>query len=95
MDEYNPEIIAIQDEDGKEYLFEVLDRLERDEGTFVAITPADDDDESDEGEFIVLEVNEEKDDIYVSQIENEELLEELGNLFEERLALMFAEEEEI
>ncbi|MFY9197730.1 MAG: DUF1292 domain-containing protein, partial [Acutalibacteraceae bacterium] len=60
--EYNPDIITVVDEDGKEHIFEELDRIETDEGRYVALIPVYDDSEEildDDGELIILRVIEE------------------------------------
>ena len=38
-EEYNPDIITLEDDDGKEYTFEVLDRIETDEARYIALLP--------------------------------------------------------
>ena len=40
-DEYNPDIVTLSDDDGKEYTFEVLDAIETDTGRYLI----EDDDE--------------------------------------------------
>ncbi|MDR1805513.1 MAG: DUF1292 domain-containing protein [Clostridium sp.] len=96
QDDYNPDIVMVTDEDGCEYVFEALDRIETDEGQFVALAPLyDSDDEAPEDdEFIVLEVKGEGDETFLTPIEDEALLNELGSLFEERLMLMFSDDED-
>ena len=38
-DEYGPDIVSVVDEEGVEHTFEELDRIETDEGKFVALLP--------------------------------------------------------
>ena len=38
-EEYTPDIVSIVDEDGKEHIFEELDRIETDSGRYVALLP--------------------------------------------------------
>ena len=38
-EEYTPDIVSIIDEDGKEHIFEELDRIETDTGRYVALLP--------------------------------------------------------
>ena len=49
MDEnYTPEFVSVSDENGDEYVFEILDRIYTDDGhEYVAVVPADED-ENDE-----------------------------------------------
>ncbi|MDR3345210.1 MAG: DUF1292 domain-containing protein [Oscillospiraceae bacterium] len=87
----SPDIVMITDEDGCEYMFEALDRVKTDDGHYVALAPLydNDDDAPEDDEFIVLEVEEENGETFLTPIEDEALLEELGTLFEERLAEIY------
>lgn len=96
-EEYNPDIVSVIDENGVEHTFEELDRIETDDGRFVALLPVYDDADDiidDDGEIIILQVEEEKNgDTFLCPIENDELFDEVGKLFEERLADLFFEDE--
>lgn len=95
--EYDPDIVSVVDEDGKEHIFEELDRIETDNGRYVALLPVYDDPAEqleDSGEIIILKVSEEDGEIYLSAIEDEAEFNEIGNLFEERLADLFELDEE-
>ena len=53
--DYNPDIVSVVDEEGKEHIFEELDRIETDRGCYVALLPVyDDSEEVLEGEDEVL-----------------------------------------
>lgn len=96
-EEYNPDIVSVVDEDGKEHIFEELDRIETDKGRYVALLPLYDDpaeslDES--GEFIILKVKEENGETYLEPIEDEDEFNEIGEIFEERLADIFEFEDD-
>lgn len=96
--EYNPDLVTVIDENGVEHTFEELDRIETDEGRFIALIPAFD--ESDEiiesdGELIILEVSEEENgDTILSPIEDDNLFNKIGKIFEERLSDLYEIEEE-
>ena len=96
--EYNPDIVSVVDEDGKEHIFEELDRIETDDGKYVALLPLYDDPEEqlqDSGELIIIKVEEDVDgETYLCPIENEEEFNEVGLAFEERLSEMFDFDEE-
>ena len=96
--EYNPDIVSVVDEEGKEHVFEELDRIETDNGRYVALLPVYDDPQEmleDSGELIILKVEEEDDgDTYLCPIEDEEEFNEIGQLFEERLSELFDFDEE-
>ncbi|MBQ3603877.1 MAG: DUF1292 domain-containing protein [Clostridia bacterium] len=95
--EYNPDIVSVIDEEGKEHVFEELDRIETDNGRYVALLPTYDDPSEmleDSGEIIILKVSEEDGETYLSAIEDEAEFNEVGKLFEERLADLFEFDEE-
>ena len=95
--EYNPDIVSVIDEDGKEHVFEELDRIETDSGKYVALLPLYDEAEEqleDSGEIIILKATEDNGEIYLEAIENDKEFNEIGMLFEERLADLFEAEEE-
>ena len=97
-DAYNPDIVSVVDEDGKEHVFEELDRIETDNGRYVALLPMYDDPQEmldDSGELIILKVEENDDgDTYLCPIEDDDEFNEVGQAFEERLADLFDFEEE-
>lgn len=96
-DEYNPDIVTVVDEDGKEHVFEELDRIETENGKYIALLPIYDDAEEvleDSGELIILKVTQEDDEIYLTPIEDDDEFEEIGNIFEERLSDIFEFDEE-
>lgn len=92
-DEYGPDIVSVVDEDGIEHTFEELDRIETDEGKFVALLPIYDNPEDildNDGELIILSVTEDEyGETYLEPIEDEELFDEIGEIFEDRLADYF------
>ena len=96
--EYNPDIVSVVDEEGKEHVFEELDRIETDKGRYVALLPMYDDPQEmleDNGELIILKVEEDDDgETYLCPIEDEEEFNEVGEAFEERLSDMFDFEDE-
>ncbi len=91
--EYNPDLISVVDENGVEHTFEELDRIETDDGRFVALLPVYQDAEEildDDGELIILSVFEEDDgETYLAPIEDDKLFDEIGKIFEERLEDLF------
>lgn len=92
MEEYTPDIVSVIDEDGKEHVFEELDRIETDSGKYVALLPLPENpDNLTEGddELIILKVEEDKGEVYLAPIEDDNEFNEVGQIFEERLAEMF------
>lgn len=96
--EYNPDIVSVVDEEGKEHVFEELDRIETDDGRYVALLPIYDDPQEmleDSGELIILKVEEDDDgDTYLCPIEDEEEFNTVGEAFEERLSDLFEFDED-
>lgn len=96
--EFGNDIVSVVDEEGKEHTFEELDRIETDEGRFIALLPVYTEAEEildDSGELIILSVVEDEDgETYLEPIEDEKLFEKIGKLFEERLEDYFEFEEE-
>ena len=96
-EEYNPDIVSVVDEEGVEHIFEELDRIETEDGKFVALLPVYDDAEDiidDDGEIIILKVEEEDNgDTFLCPIEDEKLFNEVGKYFEDRLSDLFFEDE--
>ena len=97
-EDFNPDIVSVVDEEGVTRTFEELDRIETDEGRFIALLPVYDDATEiidDDGELIILSVNEDEDgEIYLEPIEDEKLFNKIGKIFEERLEDLFEFDEE-
>lgn len=91
-EEYTPDIVSIVDEEGKEHIFEELDRIETDTGRYIALLPLPETPDKiteEDGELIILKVMEEKGETYLCPIEDDKEFNEVGMAFEERLADMF------
>ena len=99
MEEYNPNIITVVDDDGVEHLFEELDRIETEDGNrYVALIPIYDDEVEildDDGDVLILKVMEEDGETYLVQIEDEKEFNEIGNIFEDRLIEKYEAEDAI
>ena len=90
--EYNPNLITVQDDDGVEHIFEELDRIETDEGRYVAMLPTYDSEEEmleSDSELIILKVFDEGDETFLAAIEDDDEFDEIAEIFEERLADIF------
>lgn len=95
-EEYNPDIVSVVDEDGHEHSFEELDRIETEDGRYVALLPLYDDADSmleDDGELIILRVSEEDGETFLEPIEDEEEFDCVGGIFKDRLSDLFFEDE--
>lgn len=90
--EYNPNIVTIIDEQGAEHFFEELDRIETEDGKFIALLPVYDEAEEiidDDGALIILSVIEEGDETFLEPITDDEIWDSVAPIFEERLADIF------
>ena len=91
-------IVSVVDEEGVEHTFEELDRIETDDGRYIALLPIYTEAEEildGDGELIILSVVEDGDgEIYLEPIEDEALFNEIGDIFEERLGDYFEFDEE-
>lgn len=91
-------IVSVVDEEGVEHSFEELDRIETDDGRYIALLPIYTEAEEildGDGELIILSVVEDEDgETYLEPIEDEALFNEIGEIFEERLADYFEFDEE-
>ncbi len=89
-DIYGDDIITITDEDGQEYVLEVLATLEVEGSQYYALVPANTEDDEDLEVSILKAVDEDGEEILCA-IEDEEELERVYNIMMEEL---YAEDEE-
>ena len=71
---------------------EELDRIETDQGRYVAVLPTFDSEEEmleSDSELIVLKVFEEGDETFLAGIEDDDEFDEVADIFEERLSDLF------
>ena len=90
---FGNDLVSVVDENGVQHTFEELDRIETDEGRFIALLPVYEEAAEiidDDGELIILSVMEDEDgEIYLEPIEDEKLFDKIGKIFEERLSDLF------
>ena len=81
---YEPDIISVNDEDGNEILFELLERYETDDDVYVAVTEYRDDDEDiveADFEVIILKVvTDDNGDEYLEEIQDEMEYEQVSDI---------------
>ena len=87
--DYNPDIITLSDDDGKEYTFEVLDAIETDDGRYLAMLPYYTDAKErldDSGELeLVKSILDEDGEEYFEDIPDDDEYETVADLFISRL----------
>lgn len=91
MEEYGANIISITDEDGVEYELEVLSSVEYQGVEYLALTPADADDDAEELEVSILKSVMEGDEPILVAVEDEQELETVYDLL---MQSMFDDEED-
>lgn len=80
---YEPDIFSVNDEDGNEILFELLERYETDDDVYVAITRYyETDEEIVEGDYevIILKVVNDDGEEYLAEIEDEMEFEQISDI---------------
>ncbi|MCL2105557.1 MAG: DUF1292 domain-containing protein [Oscillospiraceae bacterium] len=88
LEDFGDDIISVVDEDGKEHVFEELDRVDLDFGSFVALAPlVGEEDEDGDDEVIILRVEEEEGEICLSILEDEAEFDKVARVFSERLGI--------
>lgn len=86
------DIITITDDDGNDYSFEELDRIETEDGKrYVAVIPFTDDNEDEASddesvELIFLRVASENNEVFLEPIDDENEFNEVAEIFTERLS---------
>lgn len=96
-EEYNPDIISLVDDEGKEYIFEVLDAVETDEARYLALLPQYTDPQAmldDSGELIIVKVGEDNGEEYFYEIEDDDEYETIADAFVDRLQDRFEIDEQ-
>ena len=90
------DIVSVVDDDGKEHLFEEIDRIELDDDRrYVALVPIYEDEADlleDDGDVLILKVIEEKGETYLVQIDDDAEFNEVGNIIEDRLIEKYEKE---
>ena len=86
-EEYQPDLMTLEDEDGNEVTFEVIDAL--DHNLAVVEYAENEDDVNDDAQLVILSVGEDDEGEYLDVVEDDETLLEVSKLFEKRLSDQF------
>lgn len=86
--EYQPDLMTLEDEDGNEITFEVIDALDHKGVHYFAVVEyvEDEEDLDEDAQLVILSVGEDADGEYLDVVEDDETLMEVGALFEKRLS---------
>ena len=88
---FGDDIITITDEDGVEYVLEVLATMEIDDTTYYALVPTQSEDDEEDLEVSILKAVEEEGEEILCAIEDEEELERVYDIMMDKL---YEEDEE-
>ena len=96
--EYTPDLFTLEDEDGNEQEFELLDVMEYEDEVYYALTPyyGDQREEQleDDGEVVILKEEMVDGESMLVSIEEDEEYEKIGGLFLERLNEIYDDEDD-
>lgn len=91
-DFYEPDILSVTDDDGNEIMFELLERYETEDSTYVAITEFRDYAEEivdADYEVIILKVLEEDGEEFLAEIQDENEYEEISEILMSKIEEKF------
>ena len=86
--EFGNDILTLEDDDGVEHTFEVLDVIDNGENRYMALSPVYDDPQQtleDSGELVILKVITVDGEEFLETIEDEDEMDEIADIFMERL----------
>ena len=87
-EEYQPDLMTLEDEDGNEVTFEVIDALDHKGVHYLAVVEYAEN-EDDDAQLVILSVGEDDEGEYLDVVEDDETLLEVSKLFEKRLSDQF------
>ena len=96
-DEQEMDLLTLIDDEGQEHEFEILDVMDYEDRCYYALLPtvSEMEDALDAETYYIFEAIEEDGEEQLAEVEDEELLDRLAELFESRFDEMFDSEEEI
>ena len=91
LEEAAPDLLTLEDEDGKEVTFEVIDATEVNGTRYLSVIPYQEDPESlqEEAELILMRIGTDDQGEYMDIVDDDEELLTVGKVFEERLRAMY------
>lgn len=91
LEEAAPDLLTLEDEDGKEVTFEVIDATEVNGTRYLAVIPYQEDPESlqEDAELILMRIGTDDEGEYMDIVVDDEELITVGKVFEERLRAMY------
>lgn len=91
LEEAAPDLLTLEDEDGKEVTFEVIDATEVNGTRYLAVIPYQEDPESlqEDAELILMRIGTDDEGEYMDIVDDDEELITVGKVFEEHLRAMY------
>ena len=91
LEEAAPDLLTLEEEDGKEVTFEVIDATEVNGTRYLAVIPYQEDPESlqEDAELILMRIGTDDEGEYMDIVDDDEELITVGKVFEERLRAMY------
>ena len=91
LEEAAPDLLTLEDEDGKEVTFEVIDATEVNGTRYLAVIPYQEDPESlqEDAELILMRIGTDDEGEYMDIVDDDEELITVGKVFEARLRAMY------
>ena len=91
LEEATPDLLTLEDEDGKEVTFEVIYATEVNGTRYLAVIPYQEDPESlqEDAELILMRIGTDEEGEYMDIVDDDEELLTVGKVFEERLSAMY------
>lgn len=98
INEYTPDLFTLEDENGNEETFELVDVYEENDTEYYALIPYQQDPETlieeDDGMFVILKRDNSTDDEMLITIDDDDELDRIGEIFMKRFEEMFEELDE-
>ena len=90
-EDYEPDLITLEDEDGQECTFEVIDATDYEGVHYLALVPyvENEEDVQDDAQLILMRVGKEDQGEFLDIVEDDEELYQVSKIFEKRLAEYF------
>ena len=86
-EEYQPDLMTLEDEDGNEVTFEVIDALDHKGVHYLAVVEyTENEADAEDAQLVILSVGEDDEGEYLDVVEDDETLLEVSKLFEQRLS---------
>ena len=90
LEEAAPDLLTLEDEDGKEVTFEVIDALDHKGVHYLAVVEyTENEEDAEDAQLVILSVGEDDEGEYLDVVEDDETLLEVSKLFEQRLSDQF------